>query len=70
MKLLIPELGTRLVLSKDWTFKLHNERRNVDVLKLSTPMNNEQLEAEISNIQATIVKMKARRDNYVPYFLR
>jgi hypothetical protein len=28
MKLLVPEIGTRLVLSKDWTFDLHIEGRN------------------------------------------
>lgn len=28
MKLLVPEIGTILTLSKNWTFKLHAERRN------------------------------------------
>lgn len=28
MKLFIPEIGTDIVLSEDWTFNLYNERRN------------------------------------------
>ena len=29
MKLYIPEIGDQIILSKDWTFPLHAERRNV-----------------------------------------
>lgn len=51
MKFFIPDLGTRLVLSKDWTFKLHKENRNKDVLKLSKPMSEAQLQAEIVRLE-------------------
>lgn len=36
MKLFIPEIGTRLKLTADWTFSLHYERRNAPMYEFQT----------------------------------
>lgn len=41
MKLFIPEIGTKLTLSKPWTFKLYCEDRNTKFAKCAGVMNFE-----------------------------
>ena len=42
-RLLIPDIGTKLVLAEDWTFRLHWERRNESLWKALGLIQQEQL---------------------------
>ena len=36
MRMFVPEIGTRITLDADWSFTLHDERRNETVFKMMT----------------------------------
>lgn len=60
MKLFIPEIGTRIQLTKDWTFSLFHERRNFPFFKGELPG---ELEKAIEVNRKNFEQLKAEKNN-------